>query len=98
MHGRFPASDGTTTSLPLRVLVVDDNRDAAESLARLVTLRNTQGARRGRVHAVLQTRLTGMVDRFTSMLDCVDVAFLLDGILDQLPPAKPSSAMIARTR
>jgi len=33
-------------------------------------------------------RLTGMVDRFTSMLDCVDVAFLPDGILDQLP--KPS--------
>jgi hypothetical protein len=34
------------------------------------------------------TRLTGMVDRFTSMLDCVDTAFLPDGILDQLP--KPS--------
>ncbi|MGV1010691.1 MAG: hypothetical protein ACOYBY_19245 [Dermatophilaceae bacterium] len=31
------------------------------------------------------TRLAGMVDRFTSMLDCVDVAFLPDGILDQLP-------------
>jgi hypothetical protein len=30
-------------------------------------------------------RLTGMVDRFTTMLDCVDVAFLPDGILDQLP-------------
>ncbi len=30
-------------------------------------------------------RLAGMVDRFTSMLDCVDVAFLPDGILDQLP-------------
>ena len=29
--------------------------------------------------------LAGMVDRFTSMLDCVDVAFLPDGILDQLP-------------
>jgi len=29
-------------------------------------------------------RLAGMVDRFTSMLDCVDVAFLPDGILDQL--------------
>jgi hypothetical protein len=26
-----------------------------------------------------------MVDRFTSMLDCVDVAYLPDGILDQLP-------------
>jgi hypothetical protein len=31
------------------------------------------------------TRLTGMVDRFTTMLDCVDVGFLPDGILDQLP-------------
>jgi hypothetical protein len=31
------------------------------------------------------TRLAGMVDRFTSMLDCVDVGFLPDGILDQLP-------------
>jgi hypothetical protein len=30
-------------------------------------------------------RLAGMVDRFTSMLDCVDVGFLPDGILDQLP-------------
>jgi hypothetical protein len=30
-------------------------------------------------------RLTGMVDRFTTMLDCVDIAFLPDGILDQLP-------------
>ncbi|MGH3321846.1 MAG: hypothetical protein ACRDN9_17065 [Streptosporangiaceae bacterium] len=26
-----------------------------------------------------------MVDRFTSMLDCVDVGFLPDGLLDQLP-------------
>jgi len=30
-------------------------------------------------------RLTGMVDRFTTMLDCVDIGFLPDGILDQLP-------------
>jgi hypothetical protein len=30
-------------------------------------------------------RLTGMLDRFTSMLDCVDVGFLPDGILDRLP-------------
>jgi hypothetical protein len=30
-------------------------------------------------------RLTGMIDRFTSMLDCVDIGFLPDGILDQLP-------------
>jgi hypothetical protein len=31
------------------------------------------------------TRLSGMVDRFTSMLDCVELGFLPDGILDQLP-------------
>jgi hypothetical protein len=30
-------------------------------------------------------RLAGMVDRFTSMLDCVDVGFVPDGVLDQLP-------------
>lgn len=30
-------------------------------------------------------RLAGMVDRFTSMLDCVDIAFLPDGVLDELP-------------
>ena len=35
--------------------------------------------------AQITTRLTAMVDRFTSMLDCVDVGFLPDGILDQLP-------------
>jgi hypothetical protein len=29
-------------------------------------------------------RLAGMIDRFTSMLDCVDIGFLPDGILDQL--------------
>jgi hypothetical protein len=31
------------------------------------------------------TRLTAMVDRFTTMLDCVDVGFLPDGLLDELP-------------
>jgi len=31
------------------------------------------------------TRLAGTVDRFTTMLDCVDVAFLPDGFLDELP-------------
>ena len=31
------------------------------------------------------TRLAGMVDRFTGMLDCVDVGFLPDGVLDELP-------------
>ncbi len=40
-------------------------------------------------------RLGGMVDRFTSMLDCVDVSFLPDGILDQLPT--PSQIGATRT-
>ena len=31
------------------------------------------------------TRLAGMVDRFTTALDCVDVGFLPDGVLDELP-------------
>jgi hypothetical protein len=30
-----------------------------------------------------------MVDRFMSMLDCVDVGFLPEGILDQLPAPSP---------
>ncbi len=40
------------------------------------------------------TRLTAMVDRFTSMLDCVDVGFLPDDILDQLP----APSQVAGTR
>jgi hypothetical protein len=40
-------------------------------------------------------RLTGMVDRFTSMLDCVELGFLPDGILDQLPT--PSQLGATRT-
>ena len=43
----------------------------------------------------ITTRLTAMVDRFTSMLDCVDVAFLPEGILDQLPA--PSQVAGTRT-
>jgi hypothetical protein len=35
--------------------------------------------------AQITARLTGMLDRFTSMLDCVDTGFLADDILDQLP-------------
>jgi len=49
---------------------------------------NTKTLHTGRVLEKFPTivaRLAGMVDRFTSMLDCVDVAFLPDGILDQLP-------------
>ncbi len=52
---------------------------------------NTRALRIGRVldkFPEIVNRLAGMVDRFTSMLDCVDVGFLPDGILDQLP--KPS--------
>ena len=39
--------------------------------------------------AHITSRLTAMVDRFTSMLDCIEVGFLPDGTLDQLPtPSK----------
>jgi hypothetical protein len=33
-----------------------------------------------------------MVERFTSVLDCVDVGFLPDGLLDQLPALSPLGA------
>jgi hypothetical protein len=49
---------------------------------------NTRQLRCGRTlekFGVITTRLAGMVDRFTSMLDCVDVGFLPEGILDRLP-------------
>ena len=49
---------------------------------------NTRALRTGRIldkFPAIVTRLAAMVDRFTSMLDCVDVAFLPDGILDELP-------------
>ena len=49
----------------------------------------------------ITTRLAEMVDRFTTMLDCVDVGFLPDGILDQLPPGprpgQPESAASTST-
>ena len=38
------------------------------------------------------TRLAGMADRFATTLDCVDITFLADDTLDQLPAARPSSA------
>ena len=56
---------------------------------------NTQALRTGRVlekFPAIVARLAGMVDRFTSMLDCVDVGFLPDGILDQLPTASQIGA------
>ena len=53
---------------------------------------NTTTLRTGRTldkFGAIVARLAGMVDRFTTMLDCVDVGFLPDGILDQLPnPAR----------
>ena len=43
----------------------------------------------------ITTRLTAMVDRFTSLLDCVEVGFLPDGILDQLPaPSKLAATRV----
>ncbi|MGH3752322.1 MAG: hypothetical protein ACRDRP_06420 [Pseudonocardiaceae bacterium] len=49
---------------------------------------NTRQLRCGRVldrFPDIIGKLTGMVDRFTTTLDCVDVGFLPDGTLDQLP-------------
>lgn len=56
---------------------------------------HTKALRTGRVLPkcpAIVARLAGMVDRFTSMLDCVDVAFLPDGILDRLPVASQIGA------
>jgi hypothetical protein len=58
---------------------------------------NTNALHLGRVldrFPDIVARLTAMLDRFCTTLDCVDVAFLPDGILDQLP--RPST--IGRTR
>jgi hypothetical protein len=49
---------------------------------------NTTQLRCGRVldrFPKIITRLAGMVDRFATTLDCVDVNFIGDGLLDQLP-------------
>jgi hypothetical protein len=43
------------------------------------------------------TLLAGMADRFATALDCADIGFLPDGILDQLPlPAQAGPHRIAR--
>lgn len=34
---------------------------------------------------LIVARLAGMVERFTTMLDCVDIGYLPDGLLDELP-------------
>jgi len=49
---------------------------------------NTKTLRTGRAldkFGPIVARLAGMVDRFTTMLDCIDTGFLPDGILDELP-------------
>jgi hypothetical protein len=49
---------------------------------------NTRTLHTGRTldkFGAIVARLTEMVDRFTSMLDCVDIGFLPDRLLDQLP-------------
>jgi hypothetical protein len=41
-------------------------------------------------------RLAGMADRFATALDCADIGFLPDGILDQMPlPAQTGNSRIA---
>ncbi len=40
-------------------------------------------------------RLAGMLERFCTMLDCVDVGFVPDGILDELRAAVGASAQPA---
>ena len=46
--------------------------------------------------AHITARLTGMLDRFTSVLDCVEIGFLPDGTLDQLPtPSQLDGTRIA---
>jgi hypothetical protein len=55
---------------------------------------NTAELRCGRIlerFGEIVTRLAGMAERFTIMLDCVDVGFIPDQFLDQLP-ARPKSA------
>ena len=49
--------------------------------------------------AQITTRLTGMVDRFTSMLDCVELGFLPDSILDRCPhpPSSPQPGSAGST-
>ena len=39
------------------------------------------------------TRLAGMADRFATTLDCVDISFLADGLLDELPTAPQIGAV-----
>ena len=46
--------------------------------------------------AEIITRLAGMADRFAAALDCADIGFLPDGVLDELPvPAQTGGSRIA---
>ena len=57
---------------------------------------NTKTLRTGRAlgkFGAIVARLAGMVDRFTTMLDCIDTGFLPDGILDQLPTPTQTGAV-----
>ena len=46
--------------------------------------------------AEIITRLAGMADRFATALDCADIGFLPDGVLDELPlPAQAGASRIA---
>lgn len=56
---------------------------------------NTRALHCGRVlekFGEIVTRLAAMVDRFTTMLDCVDIGFLPDRTLDELPPSSQVGA------
>jgi hypothetical protein len=73
---------------PLRTPDVEGYTKGEHVLRFEAIVHNTRALRCGRALDKLPEivgRLAGMVERFTSMLDCVDVGFLPDGILDQLP-------------
>ena len=56
---------------------------------------NTAELRCGRVidkFPDIVTELAGIAERFTTALDCVDIGFMPDGILDQLPTGIDRSA------
>jgi hypothetical protein len=59
---------------------------------------HTKALRCGRVldrFPEIITRLAGMVDRFATTLDCGDVTFIGDGLLDQLPlPAQVGTTRV----
>ena len=59
-----------------------------EAIVHNTIVHNTKALRCGRVldnFPIIIGRLAGMVDRFTTTLDCVDTTFIADGLLDRLP-------------